>query len=173
MLLILFKLVFSSTKQNERMSIVNRFNKNLCEDFVFLLSAQAGGVGLNLIGANRLIMYDGSWNPAIDEQVMGRIWRDGQLKNVFNYRLSTIGSIEETIFQRQIKKGELFINAVEKEAPSIETFRHFSAEELSDIFSLKTDMKYCHTYDLFSNKENSIQNAKWKFILEPNAIVLI
>lgn len=53
---------------------------------VFLLSAKAGGVGLNLIGASRLILFDSDWNPASDAQTMARIWRDGQKKSVYIYR---------------------------------------------------------------------------------------
>jgi DNA repair and recombination RAD54-like protein len=48
--------------------------------FILLLSSKAGGCGLNLISANRLIMYDPDWNPAVDDQAMARIWRQGQQK---------------------------------------------------------------------------------------------
>ena len=47
-----------------------------------MLSSKAGGCGLNLIGANRLVMFDPDWNPANDDQAMARIWRDGQKKEV-------------------------------------------------------------------------------------------
>lgn len=53
---------------------------------VFLLSAKAGGVGLNLPGASRLILFDSDWNPASDSQAMARIWRDGQKKDVYILR---------------------------------------------------------------------------------------
>jgi len=53
---------------------------------VFLLSAKAGGVGLNLTGASRLVLYDSDWNPATDLQAMSRIWRDGQMRSVYIYR---------------------------------------------------------------------------------------
>lgn len=53
---------------------------------IFLLSSRAGGVGLNLIGANRLVLFDPDWNPANDKQAMARIWRDGQQKSVWIYR---------------------------------------------------------------------------------------
>lgn len=53
---------------------------------MFLLSAKAGGVGLNLTGASRLILYDSDWNPATDLQAMSRIWRDGQMRSVYIYR---------------------------------------------------------------------------------------
>jgi hypothetical protein len=69
---------------------------------VFLLSSKAGGVGLNLIGGNVVILYDIDWNPANDQQAMARVWRDGQKKTVIIYRLLTTGTIEEKIFQRQV-----------------------------------------------------------------------
>jgi DNA repair and recombination protein RAD54B len=53
---------------------------------IFLLSSKAGGVGLNLIGASRLILYDIDWNPANDMQAMARIWREGQKRTVQIYR---------------------------------------------------------------------------------------
>ena len=58
---------------------------------VCLLSTRAGGAGLNLIGANRLVLFDSDWNPAVDLQAMARIWRDGQRKPCFVYRLLTTG----------------------------------------------------------------------------------
>lgn len=71
---------------------------------VFLLSTKAGGVGLNLIGASRLILVDSDWNPSHDLQAMARIHRDGQKRPVFIYRLLTSGTIDEKIFQRAITK---------------------------------------------------------------------
>lgn len=58
----------------------------LCFVVVFLLSARAGGVGLNLVGASRILLYDLDWNPATDLQAMSRVWRDGQRKKVHIYR---------------------------------------------------------------------------------------
>ena len=52
---------------------------------MFMLSSKAGGCGLNLIGANRLVMFDPDWNPANDDQAMARVWRDGQKKKVLWY----------------------------------------------------------------------------------------
>ena len=55
-----------------------------------MLSSKAGGCGLNLIGANRLVMFDPDWNPANDDQAMARCWRDGQKKECFIYRLIAV-----------------------------------------------------------------------------------
>ena len=66
-----------STPPKTRQSIVNNFNTGAATR-VMLLSSKAGGTGLNLIGASRLVLYDIDWNPATDLQAMARIWRDGQ-----------------------------------------------------------------------------------------------
>lgn len=70
----------------KRGKIVERFNDPNGDDYIFMLSSKAGGCGLNLIGANRLVMYDPDWNPANDGQAMARVWRDGQRKQCFIYR---------------------------------------------------------------------------------------
>jgi len=80
-------------------------------------------VGLNLIGANRLILYDPDWNPAIDQQAMARIWRDHQKKHVWIYRLLSVGTIEEKIFQRQVMKQGLSGSVVDQD---VQSKRHFT-----------------------------------------------
>ena len=70
----------------KRAKIVDSFNDPNSGDFIFMLSSKAGGCGLNLIGANRLVMFDPDWNPANDDQAMARVWRDGQKKPCFVYR---------------------------------------------------------------------------------------
>jgi len=94
-----------------RTSIVKDFNAGR-GGRVMLLSVVAGGAGLNLVGANRLILMDVSWNPAHDRQAMGRIWRDGQTKPVTIYRLITAGTVEQKVFERQLGK-EVLKNTVE------------------------------------------------------------
>ena len=74
----------------KRAKIVERFNNPANPEFIFMLSSKAGGCGLNLIGANRLVMFDPDWNPANDDQAMARIWRDGQKKECFIYRLLSV-----------------------------------------------------------------------------------
>jgi DNA repair and recombination RAD54-like protein len=91
----------------KRSKLVAEFNSPESSDYVFMLSSKAGGCGLNLIGANRLIMFDPDWNPANDDQAMARVWRDGQKKRCFIYRLVTAGTIEEKMLQRQLHKKAL------------------------------------------------------------------
>jgi len=91
----------------KRAKVVEKFNDPTSPEFIFMLSSKAGGCGLNLIGANRLVMFDPDWNPANDDQAMARIWRDGQKKQCYIYRLLAVGTIEEKIFQRQEHKKSL------------------------------------------------------------------
>ena len=93
-----------------RQQMVDKFNAPNTEadrNFVFLLSAKAGGCGLNLIGCNKMILLDPDWNPSNDAQVMGRIWRVGQLKECFIYRMYASNSIEERILEIQRSKENL------------------------------------------------------------------
>lgn len=118
----------------KRGKIVEEFNKSDSSSaFIFMLSSKAGGCGLNLIGANRLIMFDPDWNPANDEQAMARVWRDGQKKPCFIYRFLATGSIEEKIFQRQTHKKALSNTIVDND----EGERHFTASELKELFKLE------------------------------------
>ncbi|XP_019483521.1 PREDICTED: DNA repair and recombination protein RAD54-like [Hipposideros armiger] len=116
----------------KRAKVVERFNNPLSPDFVFMLSSKAGGCGLNLIGANRLVMFDPDWNPANDEQAMARVWRDGQKKTCYIYRLLSAGTIEEKIFQRQSHKKALSSCVVDEQ----DVQRHFSLGELKELFTL-------------------------------------
>jgi len=118
----------------KRAKIVAQFNDPASLDFVFLLSSKAGGCGLNLIGANRLVMFDPDWNPANDDQAMARVWRDGQKKPCFIYRLLSTGTIEEKIFQRQAHKKALSSCVVDNEE---DVERHFSLTDLRDLFKIE------------------------------------
>ncbi|XP_068040916.1 DNA repair and recombination protein RAD54B isoform X3 [Anomalospiza imberbis] len=133
------------TPVSQRQHIVDTFNSKFSPAFIFLLSSKAGGVGLNLVGASHLILYDIDWNPATDIQAMARVWRDGQKHAVHIYRLLTTGSIEEKIYQRQISKQDLSGAVVDLSKTSEHT--HFSVEELKNLFTLHEDSS-CVTHDL-------------------------
>jgi len=74
---------------------------------LFLISLKAGGTGLNLTAADTVIHYDPWWNPAVENQATDRAHRIGQEKNVFVYKLMTIGTVEEKIAEMQSRKKEL------------------------------------------------------------------
>ncbi|KAI0986063.1 hypothetical protein GJ496_001539 [Pomphorhynchus laevis] len=88
------------TKNRQR--ILDNFN-----GYVLLISARVCGVGLNLTKANRIIIYEPSWNPAVDDQTAARVWRTGQFKQVYIYRLALQGCLDERIIQRQLHKIQL------------------------------------------------------------------
>lgn len=91
---------------DKRLKIAQFFNEDQAMQFpLLLLSSRAGGVGLNLVGASRLILLDPDWNPATDEQAMARVWREGQRRPVFIYRMCLAGTVEESILLRQRDKG--------------------------------------------------------------------
>ncbi|KAI1880343.1 hypothetical protein JX265_001964 [Neoarthrinium moseri] len=133
---------------NKRQKLVDKFNDPNGEEFVFLLSSKAGGCGLNLIGANRLVLFDPDWNPAADQQALARVWRDGQKKDCFVYRFIATGTIEEKIFQRQSHKQSLS-SCVVDEAEDVE--RHFSLDSLRELFQYRGDTK-SDTHDTFKCK---------------------
>jgi DNA repair and recombination protein RAD54B len=123
-----------STPANKRQALVDKFNKETPEQcFAFLLSAKAGGAGLNLIGASRLVLFDVDWNPATDIQAMARIHRDGQKNHCFIYRFLVKGALDEKIYQRQVMKMGLADAVVD----SKKTGQSFSKEELKALFTLE------------------------------------
>ncbi|PGH26600.1 hypothetical protein AJ80_01729 [Polytolypa hystricis UAMH7299] len=132
----------------KRQKLVDKFNNPDGEEFVFLLSSKAGGCGLNLIGANRLVLFDPDWNPAADQQALARVWRDGQTKDCFVYRFIGTGTIEEKIFQRQSHKQSLSSCVVDS-AEDVE--RHFSLDSLRELFQFKPDTR-SDTHDTFKCK---------------------
>lgn len=140
---ILYCRLDGSTPAKLRDKLVVDFNKTNTHQ-VFLLSAKAGGVGLNLVGASRLIIYDNDWNPLVDLQAMARIHRDGQKKPVFIYRLFTTGAIDEKIFQRQLMKSNLSDLFLDDKADS--TLDVFDYEDLRDLFTIGDTN--CNTHDL-------------------------
>merc|ERR1719347_1650981 len=131
----------------KRGKVVEDFNNPVDKSFVFMLSSKAGGCGLNLIGANRLVMFDPDWNPANDEQAMARVWRDGQRKQCFIYRLIAAGTIEEKMFQRQTHKKALSSAVVDQEE---DVARHFTVSELRNLFKLESPDILSDTHEKFS-----------------------
>ncbi|CAO1626820.1 unnamed protein product [Sympodiomycopsis kandeliae] len=92
-----------STPQSQRQAKVNTFNQDPTY-FIFLISTTAGGTGLNLTGANKVVIFDPNWNPAHDMQAMDRAYRFGQTRDVNVFRLVGAGTLEEIIYSRQIYK---------------------------------------------------------------------
>ena len=125
-----FKLT-GSTKVNERIELVEEFNKNP-DIKIFLISLKAGGTGLNLTGADMVIHYDPWWNVSSENQATDRAYRIGQKNNVQVYKLITSNSIEEKIYELQQKKSELVDNML---ATKTSFISKFSKEEIMGLFN--------------------------------------
>ena len=104
------------TSMPTRQGMVKEFN-NQQDVEVMLISTTAGGLGLNLQGANRVILYDFNFNPTWEEQAVGRAYRLGQQKHVFVYRFRAGGTFEETVYNTSIFKTQLFARVVDKRNP--------------------------------------------------------
>ena len=97
--------ITGSTPAQDRQEMTKAFNQG--ERDAFLISLKAGGVGLNLTGADTVILVDLWWNPAVEAQAIGRAHRMGQEQKVEVYRLITKGTIEEKIQELQEQKKHL------------------------------------------------------------------
>jgi chromodomain-helicase-DNA-binding protein 1 len=93
-----------STPAQQRHQAMERFNAPGSEDFAFLLSTRAGGLGINLATADTVLLFDSDWNPQNDLQAMSRAHRIGQKDIVNIYRLVASGSVEEDILERAKRK---------------------------------------------------------------------
>ena len=123
-----------NTNIASRQKLVDKFNED-ASYFCMLMTTRTGGVGLNITGANRVLLYDPDWNPQTDAQARERSYRFGQKRDVTVYRLITAGTIEEKIYQRQIFKTAL-TNSVLQDPKQR---RLFSQKDLKDLLTLKPD----------------------------------
>ncbi len=127
-----------NTPIGSRQGLINRFNNDPMI-FVLIATTRTGGVGVNLVGADRVILFDPDWNPCTDAQAQERAWRLGQTVPVTVYRLICSGTIEEKVYQRQVFKNSQ-ANAVLSKTPRHRTNKlRFSHSELQDLFSLGSD----------------------------------
>uniref|UniRef100_A0A8C8A4R9 RAD54 like 2 n=1 Tax=Otus sunia TaxID=257818 RepID=A0A8C8A4R9_9STRI len=126
-----------STSASERERLINQFNDpSNTSVWLFLLSTRAGCLGVNLIGANRVVVFDASWNPCHDAQAVCRVYRYGQKKPCHIYRLVSDYTLEKKIYDRQISKQGMSDRVVDDLNPvlnftrrEVENLLHFVEEE--------------------------------------------
>ena len=104
------------TAVSKRQAMTKVFNQK--DSFeVFLISMKAGGLGMNLQGANRVIIFDFSFNPSWEEQAVGRAYRLGQKRPVYVYRFRAGGTFEDNMFNKTVFKTQLFNRVVDQKNP--------------------------------------------------------
>ncbi|XP_054975442.1 DNA excision repair protein ERCC-6 [Sorex araneus] len=149
-----------------RQPLITRYNEDT-SIFVFLLTTRVGGIGVNLTGANRVIIYDPDWNPSTDTQARERAWRIGQKKQVTVYRLLTAGTIEEKIYHRQIFK-QFLTNRVLKDPKQR---RFFKSNDLYELFTLTSPdaSQSTETSAIFAGTGSDVQTPKSHLKRKPQA----
>lgn len=99
-----FQRLDGTVPSSQRRVSIEHFNAPDSNDFVFLLSTRAGGLGINLMTADTVIIFDSDWNPQADLQAMARAHRIGQKNHVMVYRLVSKDTVEEEVLERARKK---------------------------------------------------------------------
>ncbi|CAL9704613.1 unnamed protein product [Knipowitschia caucasica] len=134
-----------------RQEAIDRFNAPGAQQFCFLLSTRAGGLGINLASADTVIIYDSDWNPHNDIQAFSRAHRIGQNKKVMIYRFVTRGSVEERITQ-VAKRKMMLTHLVVRPGLGSKT-GSMSKQELDDILKFGTE-------ELFKNELEAMGENK-------------
>ncbi|XP_015904649.1 transcription termination factor 2 [Parasteatoda tepidariorum] len=130
----IYHMIAGNTKSEERQKMSEDFNFNSDSPKILLLSLKAGGVGLNLVGANHLFLLDLHWNPALEMQACDRIHRVGQKNEVFIHKFVCKNTIEEKILTLQNTKSNMASSALNN-AGKIK--KGISIDDLKMLFNIK------------------------------------
>ena len=122
------------TKAKDRIELVNDFNENNNKK-VFLISLKAGGTGLNLTSANKVIHFDPWWNVSVENQASDRAHRLGQKQVVEVIKLIAKGTIEEKIIKLQDDKLKMIDDIIGNELSDSNTFKNLSNDEILDLLT--------------------------------------
>ncbi|CAB4033582.1 helicase ARIP4-like isoform X1, partial [Paramuricea clavata] len=124
------------TSSQEREKLITAFNSKTNKSvFLFLLSTRACSLGVNLIGANRVVIFDASWNPCHDAQAVCRIYRYGQTKRCFIYRLVSHGTFEKRMYERQVTKEGMSDRVIDELNPEA----NLTKQEVMHLFKEGSD----------------------------------
>ncbi|XP_067144127.1 helicase ARIP4 isoform X2 [Centruroides vittatus] len=138
-----------STSPQDREKLINEFNTN-ANISLFLLSTRAGCLGINLIGANRIVVIDASWNPCHDAQAVCRIYRYGQQKPCYIYRLVTDNSLEKRIYDRQVNKQGIADRVVDELNPE----SNFTWKEVTTLIHDNEQDNMLQDLSVYASKYN-------------------
>ncbi|KLU84276.1 SNF2 family ATP-dependent chromatin-remodeling factor snf21 [Magnaporthiopsis poae ATCC 64411] len=131
---------------SKRQGMVARFNEN--KDEVYLISTAAGGVGLNIQGANRIVIMDFKWSPVNEQQAIGRAYRIGQTKPVFVYWLIVGGTYEPKLHGKSIFKTQLASRVVDKKNPHAHANKYSSWTQPPQIMTRTDDLSNAKGHDV-------------------------
>ena len=126
------------TSLEDREIMITEFTKPNSDKFIFLLSTRAGGLGLNLMSSDTVILYDSDWNPQVDLQAMDRVHRIGQTKPVLIYRLLCENTIEEKILERQAMRLKLD-SLVIQQGRVLKVGEHFTKDQMKEMIQYGAD----------------------------------
>lgn len=129
--------------------------QNLGNRMLFLISTKAGNMGINLQCANRVVIFDSSWNPAHDLQAQFRCYRFGQTKNVFVYRFLAGGTMEEKIYKKQVRKLSLSLRVVDEHMPE----NQFSSKEVEELLGYASDDDKYQVSDLYEKDDGADESG--------------
>ncbi|KAJ1952401.1 hypothetical protein EC988_003576, partial [Linderina pennispora] len=121
-----------STPVVDRQMLIDQFNAPKSPHNMFLISSMTGSLGINLVSASRVVIFDVGWNPLYDEQAVARAYRYGQRRRVYVYRLMTTGTWEERLFANNVFKVSMTRRVVDKQTMG----RRVNKEDMKKYFEL-------------------------------------
>jgi len=142
------------TSLEDREIEIQDFTRPNSQVFLFLLSTRAGGLGLNLMTADTVILFDSDWNPQVDLQAMDRVHRIGQTKNVLVYRFICENTIEEKIIERQAMRLKLD-SMVIQQGRVLKNNENFTKDQMKEMIQYGAD-KIFKAGDDFKDEEIDI-----------------